>query len=180
MLRKKILIVFIFLSLLAGCGYAGKSILPPTIKKVAVPTFANKTLKYGIETHLTQTLIREFLIDGRLTIVSPEKADAVLEGTIRKYFLEPLLYDANNVVIQYRLKIVVDIVFKDVKTNKIIWEQPEIGGIPGGSTTFYVSSSGANGANRVKIDTEQEALNRVYEKIARDTVNRVIYGWENP
>ena len=43
-----------------------------------------------------------------------------------------------------------------------------------------MSSSGVNGVNRVKIDTEQEALERVYEKIARDIVNRVIYGWENP
>ncbi|MEK6645199.1 MAG: LptE family protein [Candidatus Firestonebacteria bacterium] len=180
MLKKIFLVTFIFLSLLAGCGYTGKSILPPTIKKVAIPTFANKTLKYGIETRLTQSAIREFLIDGRLEIVSPEKADAIIEGTIRKYFLEPLLYDANNVVIQYRLKMVVDILFKDVKSNKIIWEQSEIGGIPGGSTTFYVSSSGVNGVNRVKIDTEQEALERVYEKIARDIVNRVIYGWENP
>ena len=88
-------------------------------------------MKYGIETRLTQSAIREFLIDGRLEIVSPEKADAIIEGTIRKYFLEPLLYDANNVVIQYRLKMVVDILFKDVKSNKIIWEQSEIGGIPG-------------------------------------------------
>ena len=34
MLKKIFLVTFIFLSLLAGCGYTGKSILPPTIKKL--------------------------------------------------------------------------------------------------------------------------------------------------
>lgn len=171
---RKIVSLLLLLSLLSGCSYALKLSLPENIKKIAIPTFTNKTMKYGIETKLTDAVIRQFLVDGRLEVVDKDKADAVLEGVISHYLLQPLAYDANNVVIQYRLKMDVDVKLVDLKENKVLWVQEQVGGITGGSTTFYVS-----GSTGFAIETEYDAQLRVYDKIARDIVNRTIYGWEN-
>ena len=173
---KKIIPVLLMLVFLSACGMELKSSLPEHIKNIAIPTFTNKTMKYGIETKLTDAVIRQFLVDGRLSVVDKDKADAVLEGVISRYLLEPMAYDANNVVIQYRLKMVIDIKLLDVKENKILWVQEQVGGITGGSTTFYVS--GTTGFVET-IETEYDAQSRVFDKVASDIVNRTIYGWEN-
>lgn len=168
---KKFIVLAFAICLLAGCA-SMKPVLPSHIKKVTIPTIANKTLQYGIETTLTDYVIKQFLIDGRLQVVnSKDQADAAIECNIRKYLLEPLSYDVNNVIIQYRIKIVLDVKFTDLKENTILWEQKEIGGITGGTTTFSVS-----GAN---IETEFVARQRIYKELAEGIVNRVIYGWEN-
>jgi outer membrane lipopolysaccharide assembly protein LptE/RlpB len=160
-----------------GCGYSLKPSLPENIKKIAIPTFTNKSMKYGIETKLTDAVIRQFLVDGRLEVVDKDKSDAILEGVIVHYLLQPMAYDANNVVLQYRLKMQVDIKFIDTKENKVLWTQPQVGGITGGSTTFTVS--GTNSSPGSPIETEYDAQVRIYDKIAQDVVNRTIYGWEN-
>lgn len=172
---------FVFISaimsmsfILTGCGgMAMKPHIPANIKKMAIPTFINSTLKYGIQSDLTDAVIKEFLMDGRLEITDKEKADAILEGTISKYLLEPIVYDVNNVITRYRLKIVVDLKFIDVKSNKVLWTQAEVGGITGGRAEFSVGVTGFDN------NTEFEAQKEAYGKIARDIVNRVIYGWEN-
>ncbi|MFH1824302.1 MAG: LptE family protein [Candidatus Firestonebacteria bacterium] len=161
---------FVFFTAFFGCATM-KPNLPLSIKSITIPTFSNSTLQYGIETTLTDYVIKQFLMDGRLHIVGQEQADALLEGTIRKYLLEPLTYDVNNVIIQYRIKIVLDVKFTDLKENKVLWEQKEMGGITGGRTTFNVSGS--------NIETETEARQRIFKELSEDIVNRVVYGWEN-
>ena len=64
--------------------------------------------------------------------------------------------------------------FIDKKDNKVLWVQNEVGGITGGRTEFSVSDTTGFDNN-----TEFEAQMEVYNKLARDIVNRVIYGWEN-
>lgn len=162
--------VLVLIILFVSCATM-KPTLPPHIKSIAIPTFSNNSLQYGIETTLTDYVIKQFLMDGRLRVVSKDQADALLEGTIRKYLLEPLTYDVNNVVTQYRIKIVLDIRFIDLKENKVLWEQKEVGGITGGRTTYNVSGN--------NIETEIEARQRIYKELAESVVNRVIYGWEN-
>ena len=180
-MKLKKLFTFYFLlpaALFIGC--AGKKDLlkiniPENIKKITIPIFNNKTKKPGFEVEFTDIVKREFLKDGRLEVVNTEKeADAILDVIITNYLNEPLQYDANNVVIQYRLKISVNIRLIDSKDkNKIYWKHDNIGGLTGGTSTYFVS--GDTGLN---IETEFEARRKVFEKLARDIVNRTIYGWE--
>lgn len=168
----------LFLVCLTGCGESGyilKPNLPEHIKKIVIPTFINKTLKYGIETDLTDTVIKEFLKDGRLEVVnSPAEADMIVEGTIKNYINEVIQYDANNVPIQYRLKIDVSLRLLDAKDqSKVLGAEDQIGGITGGTATYSVS--GTTGFN---IETEFDARRKIYEKLSGYIVNRTIYGWD--
>jgi hypothetical protein len=168
-MKTAMLILLSAVIFLSGCA-SMKPILPDSIKSIAIPTFVNKTTQYDIQTALTNEVIKQFQMDGRLVVTSDDKADAKLEGTIRQYILQPMLYDVNNVITQYKLKIVFDLRFID-KDGKEIWYQKELGGITGGTTTYNVS--------KVNIETETEARQRVFNALALATVNRVIYGWEN-
>ena len=169
-MKKVLIMVSLAAVFLCGCA-AMKPILPAEIKSIAIPTFVNKTTQYDLETPLTNAVIKQFQVDGRLVVAAPELADAKLEGTIRQYILQPMLYDVNNVIAQYKVKVVVDLKFTDMKTGKELWFQKELGGITGGTTTYNVSGS--------NIETETEARQRVFYNLAAATVNRVIYGWEN-
>ena len=55
-----------------GCGYAlaGRgSFLPDYIKTIGVPTFANRTTVFNLETQLTQKVRAEFIGRGKYQIL---------------------------------------------------------------------------------------------------------------
>jgi len=86
---------------LAGCGYhtlGAATHLPPGLKTLAVPLFANQTNAYATETAMTNAVIREFNARTRFRVV-PEAdadADATLRGTILKEAVTPLTYNAST------------------------------------------------------------------------------------
>ena len=172
---RKSLCVFTFVMLAGTILFLGCASMKPkldaSIKKITIPVVFNGTSQYGIDTELTDIIIKQFIIDGRLQVVQKEQADALIEGTLRQYQLQPLAYDVNGVIISYRVKIILDIKFTNLKTGKKEWEQKEIGGLSGGATTFMVSGN--------NIETEFAARQRIYRSLAEGIVNRVIYGWEN-
>ncbi len=153
-----------------GCA-SMKPKLDASIKKIAIPVVYNGTSQYGIDTEITDVIIKQFLIDGRLQVVQKDRADALIEGTLRQYQLQPLAYDVNGVIISYRVKIILDIKYTNLQTGKMEWEQKEVGGLSGGATTFMVSGT--------NIETEFAARQRIYRSLAEGIVNRVIYGWES-
>jgi len=162
----------------SGCAYTPVEILPKHIKTIAVPTFINRTARYGIESKLTDAVIEEFIRDGHLSIVKKQEADAILTGEIVTYVLEPLSYDATEVVEQYKLWVVVNLSFKDSTTGQVLWEEKResvngnlIGGIEG-DVRYYVTPK----AGRT-VETEEEAQERLVIELADRVVRRTVYGW---
>jgi len=177
---KKFIFIIIVLGvfLLFGCAYTPVEILPKHIKRIAVPTFINKTARYGIESKLTDAVIEEFIRDGHLSIAKKEDADAILTGEIVTYVLEPLSYDATEVVEQYKLWVVVNLSFRDLTTGQVLWEEKResvdgnlIGGIEG-NVRYYVTPR----AGRT-VETEEEAQERLVIELADRIVRRTVYGW---
>src|ERR1700686_849425 len=84
-------------TLLSACGYrvgGTATRLPPGLKVIAVPAFANQTNKYRIEQRMTEAVVHEFLARTKYRIVSTEgSADAVLRGEITSFEATPLVFD---------------------------------------------------------------------------------------
>lgn len=84
---------------LSGCGYhtlGAATHLPPDVKTLSVPLFANRTDSYHTETTMTNAVIREFATRTRLRVTpdaNPD-ADAVLHGAILKEVVAPLTYNS--------------------------------------------------------------------------------------
>jgi len=169
--RKTVLasgLIGILALLLPGCGKQPASVLPTSIKKIAVSNFANTTVHYGIEDKLTTKVVDEFLRDGRLEVVKPEQADALLTGTIVRYSLEPVSYDAQSVIEQYKLYIGVDVTFKDQNLNAVLWTESNIHE----DYTYYVTAKAGQ-----LVESENDAQEAVTDLLSRDIVRRTVVGW---
>jgi len=104
--------------LLAGCGYGTRGNLPSHIKTVAVPIFKNRTLEPGVE-----SVVNAFSSGGRVRVVPLAEADAILEGEVVGYSLEGLAFDRSAIVRAYRLRLTLNVEFRDVKQSAMLWRQ---------------------------------------------------------
>src|SRR4029077_1455786 len=86
--RRRLLGLLCALSACASgsCGYAlaGRgSFLPAYIKTIGVPTFANRTTVFNVETLLTQKVRAEFIGRGKYTVLPQSTdVDALLVGEV--------------------------------------------------------------------------------------------------
>jgi hypothetical protein len=109
--------------LLAGCGYSTRGSLPDHIKTVAVPVFKNRTLEPGVESAITSGVVNAFTNGGRVRVVPVDQADAILEGEVVGYSLDGLAFDRNANVRAYRLRLVLNVEFRDVRRSALLWRQ---------------------------------------------------------
>ena len=135
------------------------------LEKLAIPIFKNRTNQPDIENIITQKLVQDFLVDGRMGIVDKEEANIVLQGTVVKYILEPLLFDINDTPQQYKLRIILRIALKNVKAGKTLWSEDNFEE----STTYYVDND-----RGITPEDEATARGRVVESLTQKILRRVI------
>jgi outer membrane lipopolysaccharide assembly protein LptE/RlpB len=112
---------------LAGCGYhtvGAATHLPPDVKTLSVPMFATRTVFNGMETPMTEAVIREFATRTRLRVTAKtdENSDAVLHGTILKESVSPLTYNtATQQSSSYLITVTVAVTVND-RDGKVLYE----------------------------------------------------------
>ncbi len=143
-------------------------VLPPHIHSVALDIVDNHTAKYGLEALTTQSVLREFQTDGRLSLVDEKRADLLVRLSIRQFEREVLLTDKDtNRPQQYRLSIKYDLTAVDQIDHKPLFEDK--GRVR--SVLYYTSDYiGAI------VETEEQALQRLSDDLANSLVRRVIEG----
>jgi hypothetical protein len=107
----------------AGCGYSLRGNLPAHIKTVAVPVFRNRTSEPGVENFLTGAVVEAFSTNGRLRVVRPDRADSILEGEVVGYQVQSIAYDPQANVQQNRLVVTLNLRFRDVRRDEVLFEQ---------------------------------------------------------
>ncbi|HLY19187.1 MAG TPA: LPS assembly lipoprotein LptE [Bryobacteraceae bacterium] len=92
--------LFVFLLCATSCGYhvAGRSdVMPQTIHTIAIPAFANKTIRYKLAQRLPADITREFIERTHYKIVTdPKTADAVLDGAVVNFVSYPIIADQTS------------------------------------------------------------------------------------
>lgn len=102
------------------------SILPAHIKTIRIPVLVNNTLKYGIETILTNDLMEEFSGRGNLEVIDDKDADSELIGVIKNYNITVLTYNALGDPQQFRVEIVVSIKYVDKLNDEILYQDENV------------------------------------------------------
>jgi hypothetical protein len=151
---------------LTGCaGYQLGSMLPPDIKTVSVPTFANKTREPLLEVECTQAALREFQKDGSLQVVSADQADALLTCTILSFELQPVAYrrDIQNAAQQYRMIIYASLVLERRSDHKVLAQNPRVRGQYVFDMTGDLTSSKAIALPETAKDLAHQIVEKVVE-----------------
>ena len=164
------------LSALSGCGYslAGRgSFLPDYIRTIAIPNFANNTTVFDVEQVLTVRVRNEFIGRGRYKIVSDlAGADAVLLGTIVSIGLVPTAFNDQQLASRYLAIVVMKIEFKELRDNKILWENA---GLVFRDEFEVVSGVGAGALDaNAFFGQSSNALERVATEFARTVVTSIL------
>src|SRR5262245_12247210 len=100
-----------------GCGYAlaGRgSFLPAYIHTIGIPTFANRTTVFNLETLLTEKVRAEFIGRGKYQILpSPDGVDALLVGEVTGVSVAPSSFSNNQIASRYTLTMSARIELRD-------------------------------------------------------------------
>jgi len=151
--------------LLAGCGYSTRGSLPDHIKTVAVPIFKNRTLEPEVKSAITSGVVNAFSSGGRVKVVPIDEADAVLQGEVVGYSLDGLSFDTNANVRAYRLRLVLNVEFRDVRRSAMLWRQEGLSETSDFQVAGQVSDTIARG---------QGALQQAAAEIGRKVVNLAV------
>src|SRR5215475_10110843 len=112
--------------LLSSCGYhvSGHSdLLPKTIQTICIPAFANATTRYKLTDRLAESLTREFIARTKYRIVSdPNKADAVLRGTVLNYLSGATIVVQNATAVD--VHVYLQVTLTERATGKVLFTRP--------------------------------------------------------
>lgn len=171
--RLSAIAVAVLLLPLAGCGYAlaGRgSSLPAYIHTIGIPLFTNATSAFDVEQSLTQRVRLEFIGRGKYRIV-PEEAgtDAVLKGEITALSVRPTAFNQEQQASRYEVTVVIKVEFKDVKSGKVLFENP--------AQTFheeYEITTGQVASDPSYFGQNQNALDRLANDFAKTVVSAIL------
>ncbi|MDP6356628.1 MAG: LPS assembly lipoprotein LptE [Planctomycetota bacterium] len=155
---------FVFVAL-AGCGYSSKSRLPEGINTIAVPIFRNQTFRREIELELAQALRKEILAKTDLKLVDLKSniAHSALEGEIIDFELLRLREDKDDEAVEYRVNLVVDVKFHNLRTGEVIYSVKNLAR----NAEFLVS----------KGEGIAKAREEAVRELSREIVSQVLHRW---
>jgi hypothetical protein len=168
---KNLLAATLVLYSLGGCaGYHIGPIQPYSLRSVhsiAVPTFGNKTLLPRISVLVTDTVIKQFQLDGTYRIESNDKADAILQGEIIRITRAPARSLRGNVLatVEFNLALHVRYTLLDRSSGKPLAPSAEVIG----TTSFFVGAD-------ITSD-ERQALPLAASELAVRLVSQISEGW---
>jgi Lipopolysaccharide-assembly len=157
-----------------ACGYslAGRgSFLPAYIKTIGIPTFTNRTPVFNLETLLTQKVRAEFIGRGKYQIL-PESTgvDALLTGEVTAVTVAPTSLNPQQLASRYAITMTARIELRDLRENKVLWENP--------SVVFrqeYDATSGRTSSDPAAFfQQDAGALERMSTEFARTIVSAIL------
>ena len=161
----------------SGCGYTTRSLLPSNFKSIYVENFINKIkvtaessdermyrgYRPGMEIDVATAIRNKYLFDGNLRVADPEKADLVLKGELVDYRNESLRYDNSNNVLEYRIRMVVNIVMQ-TKDGKTRWAENNFAG----ESLYTTTGPLAKSESQAIVDAEADLARRVVERTVEE------------
>jgi len=153
-----------------SCGYhiAGRGErLPPDIKTIAVPIFANQSSTFRIEQKLAAAITHEFLERTKFQITpNPAGADAVLKGAVKEVSRGVITYDlTTGRASSLQIQVWADVKLLDLHSNKVVYANPNF--------VFreeYQVSQTTSGL----FEEDQAALDRLSRDVARTLVTDLL------
>lgn len=127
-MRRRSLLAAAAGALASACGYAlqGRGITTdPSIRRIGVPLFKDRSGKPGLDARVTQAVMEELLKRGRFTVVrDATNVDAVVEGEIQSWNVLPVGFSAESGVTQasrYSISLTASVVYRKIGQKEPLW-----------------------------------------------------------
>ena len=150
---------------LCSCSYSVYSTGYPHLKSISILPFENKTTQYNLEENIHISLSSSFENDGRLKIVGISP-DCQLEGEILDYSNKILSYAGSNVE-EYEVRILIRIIFTDMKKNNIILK----------NDALQLSETYSSSEEISEFKTEEEAQERIIKDLFEYIIKESLEEW---
>jgi Lipopolysaccharide-assembly len=113
---------------LGGCGYAlvGKGITSdPSIKRIGVPLFKDRTGRLHLDQKITLKVIEELQKRGHFTVVQEETGvDAIVDGEVTGYLESPVSFSGapgQSQASRYAITVTAKVTYHKVGVKEPIW-----------------------------------------------------------
>jgi outer membrane lipopolysaccharide assembly protein LptE/RlpB len=156
------------LLLLSGCaGYHLGTMLPADLRTVSMPTCQNETSEPLIEQDVTRAILSQIQSDGSLRVAGADTADAILEVTLIRFWLDPVAYaqGASSTANQYRMSIRAAFVLRRRSDQSVVVESP-------GVTGWYDFDFAGD-----MTTSKAVALRPAAEDLGRRILSRIVQYW---
>jgi outer membrane lipopolysaccharide assembly protein LptE/RlpB len=112
-----------------GCGYqlAGQGELPGNVQSIAVRMLENKSSETGVESLITNALINELNRRRRGAVTAPDRADAVLAGTVESLRWDTVAHRGVNTAAERRVYATISLTLTD-RSGKVLWRRSGLSG----------------------------------------------------
>ncbi|MFQ5876146.1 MAG: LPS assembly lipoprotein LptE [Acidobacteriota bacterium] len=155
-----------------GCGYhltGHSNVLPPDLRSIGIPPFANRTARPELEQRITEHIIDEFSTRGRRRILPGEEgADAVLRGAILSYTSTPVSIDEEGRATRYEILLTARVVLTVVATDEVLWEDDHF---------LFTQQYDVPQTPLLGLDQEIIAIDDVATDFARSVVTSILEGF---
>ncbi len=113
--------------LLWGCGYRppGEGLSPyEGVHVLQVEQFANRTFEPFLEVALTNEVIKRFSRSRTFSIDANghQAAEGVLAGSIEFYSTDPISYDRNDDILEYRSRMIIEALLRRRSDGRVLWK----------------------------------------------------------
>lgn len=166
-LRGALLLLLACVPLLGGCGVysATSGRIDPSIRRVAVEFFENRTSEADLGIELAELVIAALQADNTLRVVDYESADSVIEGTVTRYHLRQASISAQQQVDEFQVQIALELSFRVKATNSFLFERRTFSGVG----NFFLDESDGT--------TEATARREAAVEIVKNVLAQVVEDW---
>lgn len=154
----------------AGCGYGlvGRGIaVDPSIKRLGVPLFKDRTGKAGLDQKITQGVVAELLKRRRFEVVPDTTGvDATVEGELLAYNVSPVGFSDTGGAVnvtqasRYAIVVVARVTYKKIGVEQPLWV----------NDSFSFRDEYDVGDAATFFDREDQAIDRLSVSFARSLV----------
>jgi len=178
-MKKTRFFIICTLVFLCGCGYVTRSVISTGDASVYVDNFVNKiditqeisdekpyyAYRPAVESDITRAIIDRFIFDGNYRIKESESAHFMLKGELVDFRRDPLRYDTNENIIEYRISVAVNMEFQDLKEKALLWQERNFAG----ESTYRTTGEFAK--------SENVAVEEAITDLARRVIARAVENW---
>lgn len=155
------LIPMLLLAFCSCCTYSFTGITTG-IKSIAIPTFENESLKYGLEETFTRAVTDAFIEDNRLKIENEKQADAILRVTIKRFERSPYSFDESENVMEYKISISANVLLAAKETEEELYKNTSFSEW----ATYYPLN-----------EVEEDGIDKVAKKFSDKILQNILESW---